>query len=231
MNSFFKANFESASNQTVIAERAPLPSELRQSRLPRAVRTAWDTEAPLVASILGAALRNDPVMKWVMNDPKEVWNYFYWMHQKLFAQYDLVHMSRDGKGAAMWLPPMTTEQPVNLVKLFGLSLTILKTGGYQGFKHYLSIRKSFEQHHPHEPHYYLHAIGVRPDFRGRGIGSLLLQEVIERSDRERVKIYTENTCERSLPFLQRHGFRVIAKESLPDGGPTVWFMERLPKHH
>jgi len=84
-------------------------------------------------------------------------------------------------------------------------------------------------HHLKEPHYYLHAIGVKRAFQGQGVGGSLLAHGLAIADRDQMPTFLENSKERNLPIYQKYGFEVIAKKNLPDNGPPMWFMRRSPR--
>jgi GNAT superfamily N-acetyltransferase len=88
---------------------------------------------------------------------------------------------------------------------------------------------AIEQKHPHEPHYYLLALGVEPDLQGRSLGTQLMAPILERCDRERVPAYLESSKEKNLPLYERNGFRVTEKFQVPNGGPAIWLMWRDPR--
>jgi len=82
--------------------------------------------------------------------------------------------------------------------------------------------------HPRTPpHWYLSLLGTDPEARGRGLGSAVLQPVLERSDAERVGVYLESSKEANIGFYARLGFRVTRELRLPRG-PRMWAMWREP---
>jgi hypothetical protein len=55
----------------------------------------------------------------------------------------------------------------------------------------------------------------------------LLAPVLERCDREGVRVYLDATSERNMRLCERHGFE--AEDPLaPPGGPPLWPMWRQP---
>src|SRR5688500_5386289 len=82
----------------------------------------------------------------------------------------------------------------------------------------MRLTSAQESAHPHEPHYYLPLAGVTPDRQGRGIGSALLQPVLDRCDRDGVPAYLEATSERNRALYERHGFVATSVIELPADG-------------
>jgi GNAT superfamily N-acetyltransferase len=76
-------------------------------------------------------------------------------------------------------------------------------------------------------HWYLSLLGTDPDARGHGLGSAVLEPVLQRCDSDGVGAYLESSKERNIDFYVRHGFRVIEEIKLPRG-PRMWPMWRDP---
>lgn len=66
---------------------------------------------------------------------------------------------------------------------------------------------------PHEPHYYLGMIGVRPEAQGQGLGRLLLEAVQEMSaeDGESRGVVLTTETPLNLPFYEHFGYRVVGR--------------------
>ena len=86
--------------------------------------------------------------------------------------------------------------------------------------------KVFDRHHPKDPHFHLVFVGCRKNAQGQGLGSAMIKRGTRICDEQRMPAYLESSNEKNVPLYQRHGFEIIAEESLPGGGPTVWFMWR-----
>ncbi len=126
------------------------------------------------------------------------------------------------EGGAIWSPPdawhMRLRELLHDLPAF-LSLrtpTVLR--GMQ----------QVEARHPKAPHYYLAILGVDPPLQGRGIGSRLLQPMLERCDAEGEGAYLETGTEQNVAFYTRHGFKVTDEIDLPRG-PRMWLMWRDPR--
>ena len=79
---------------------------------------------------------------------------------------------------------------------------------------------------PKEPHFYLGWLGVEPSCQGQGMGSTLLQFLIEQADEAQVGCYLETDNPRNLPLYERFGFRVVGEEEIVIA--HHWLMWREP---
>lgn len=185
-----------------------------------------------LAGVLARAFHEDPVGAWLFPDATGRQRGLTRLFESEIQHVTLPHgeclTSRDGTGAALWLPPGHWKvPPLTLTRLlprfmgiFGRRLTLILRGLFE-----------VEKHHPSsDDHFYLPFIGVQPDHQGFGIGSSLLKPVLERCDQSRVGAYLEATCAANRRLYERHGFTVVREIQLPDG-PPVWPMWRSPSQY
>jgi ribosomal protein S18 acetylase RimI-like enzyme len=188
------------------------------------VMRAGPEDAALVGEILADAFGADPVGKWICPDPE----YPRWCWPVIVPSllaHDEVYITADALGAAMWVRPGAKLD----IKLGLAAFWIYwRRFGLGAIGRLLRLMTGMEKHHPKDPHYYLFAIGVRPEAKGQGIGSALLEHVLRECDSRKVGAYLENSNPLNLPFYQRHGFEVRSEISLPRNGPTLWLMYRDP---
>jgi ribosomal protein S18 acetylase RimI-like enzyme len=85
-----------------------------------------------------------------------------------------------------------------------------------------------DRYHPKTPHYYLFAIGVRPDCKGQGIGTQLISHLLRQCDAQGMPAYLENSKEENLAFYEGHGFKVQQQIRFAKSAPPVWLMWREP---
>ena len=71
-------------------------------------------------------------------------------------------------------------------------------------------------------------LGTEPARQGEGIGTRLLEPVLETCDADELPAFLESSKESNVAFYTRHGFRVTEEVQLP-GGPPVWLMWRDPR--
>jgi GNAT superfamily N-acetyltransferase len=92
-----------------------------------------------------------------------------------------------------------------------------------------AIDEALERASP-EPVWYLGVLGVDPTWQGQGLGSRLMQPILDRADSEGLAVTLETGQPRNLPLYARHGFEVT--DELPPvapGAPVVWTMKRAAR--
>jgi len=82
--------------------------------------------------------------------------------------------------------------------------------------------------HPHEEHWYLNVVSTVPERQGQGLGTAVLQPILDRCDADGTRAYLESTNPRNLTLYRRNGF-VAAGEILLEGGPSLTQMWRDPR--
>jgi ribosomal protein S18 acetylase RimI-like enzyme len=87
---------------------------------------------------------------------------------------------------------------------------------------------AMRRRHPRTPpHWYLSLLGTDPQARGRGLGSAVLEPVLEQCDAEGLGVHLESSKESNIRFYARYGFGVTGELHLPRG-PAMWTMWREP---
>jgi ribosomal protein S18 acetylase RimI-like enzyme len=84
-------------------------------------------------------------------------------------------------------------------------------------------------HRPPDVHFYLQGLGTDPPRQGEGLGTAVLQPVLQRCDRDELPAYLETTKESNVGFYERRGFTVVGRARVPLDGPRMWFMWREPR--
>jgi GNAT superfamily N-acetyltransferase len=92
------------------------------------------------------------------------------------------------------------------------------------------LQARLNRHHPQEPHWYLLYHAVLPERRGHGVGSQLLQPVLDRCDAQGVGAYLEATSEANRHLYLRHRFADQDPPlTAPGHGPLLHPMWRQPR--
>jgi GNAT superfamily N-acetyltransferase len=142
-----------------------------------------------------------------------------------------VYATSDLAGVACWLSPGRTSPGLSRLIESGM-LKLLWLFGWRGFdclKTYGDLANRL--HHEHAPgrHWYLSAIGVRPQDQGKGIAGQLVAPILARADRDALPCYLETHVEANVKIYRRLGFEVTSS-AVPRGHPlTVWGMVRNPR--
>lgn len=122
----------------------------------------------------------------------------------------VVDIDPSDRGAALWFPPGLAPDGEAIMAHLEASLPPERLA---------ALAPGMEAQgrlHPSTPHWYLPWIGVRPEVRGRGVGSALLARGLARADAEGAPVYLEATSERNAALYLRHGFEVQSILTLPD---------------
>lgn len=69
-------------------------------------------------------------------------------------------------------------------------------------------------HDPRRPHWHIGPVGVQPDAQGRGVGTALLTSFLATADEQGVPAFLETDVDRNVTLYQRHGFRVVERETI-----------------
>ncbi len=191
------------------------------------IRPARSEDTRPLSLMLAQAFHQDPVYCWLF--PREATRIQ--KCQRLFAVFlsDLiaqgsVFVTENMEGAALWISPRQVGPGWRgRVKQSAQVSLILGTGTLHGIQWQLTV----ESKHPRYRHWYLFLLGIAPERQGQGIGSALLQPMLERCDTERLPIYLNTSNMNNVPFYQRRGFEIVEETAL-SAGPTVSHMVREP---
>jgi len=189
-------------------------------------RPAVRDDADAIAATLARAFHDDPLICFLLGEEStraaKMPRLF-----KLLFKLGLPHggcdVTEGYEAAAFWRPPNQWEIPwwqyvtngVDFLGLFGV-------GG--GLK-VMSTMDVIEKRHPHEPHWYLQAIGTDTAKQGKGFGGVVIRRGLAKADAAGMPAYLESSKETNIPIYQSFGFAVTGEIKLPDG-PTLWPMWR-----
>jgi ribosomal protein S18 acetylase RimI-like enzyme len=192
----------------------------------RGIRVARHGEMEQVAQVLSDAFAEDPVFTWFCGQPRIYREFFRFEAEALYERHSHVYVNEARTGAAMWLPPGVAARVPLHWRILPVASKLVATAGLTGARRARILDKTMSASHPSERHFYLRSIGVRRESQGRGTGSALIQAGLDLCDRHHVPAYLESSNERNNALYQRHGFEIVSEASLPERGPTIWFMRR-----
>ena len=195
-----------------------------------AMRRATPADVPALAGMLARAFMDDPVARWACGPDAlrpAMLERFHAARLRQLLAHDEVWTTAELACAALWAPPkqwkLTPRQDA------ALSRGLLHPRLIARLPLIAAGLLGIERKHPgRPPHWYLAVLGTDPSAQGQGLGSAVLQPVLERCDADGLGAYLESSKERNIDFYARHGFRVTGELRLPRG-PVVWPMWREPR--
>ncbi len=193
-------------------------------------RLATSSDVSKIGEALALAFEDDPAMTWLfgeIEDRKPGLLQRYLTHETgRHLQHPTVFTTDDHAGGALWDPP--GHWKTNLRAILGMLPIMLPGLRFHVVTALRGLARIEDAHDRHPEHYYLAVLGTRPDRQGHGVGSTLLQPVLERCDQEGIGAYLESSKESNIPFYRRHGFQVVEEIRLPKG-PLIYPMWRDPQ--
>jgi GNAT superfamily N-acetyltransferase len=194
------------------------------------VRRAQIGDVAASAAMLARAFLDDPVASWAWRAERprlRALERFNALRMRQLLVHEEVWIDAERRCAALWAPPghwrTTLLEDAAHLRAFAhprlMARAPLVVYGWLGLARH---------HPPSPPHYYLAVLGTDPPSQGRGLGSRVLEPVLEQCDRDGVAAFLESSKESNIAFYSRHGFRVAEEVRLPSG-PPMWAMWRDPR--
>lgn len=120
-----------------------------------------------------------------------------------------VYMSDDKRGCALIVMP--DKKRTNLKSILLGTKLAFSCLGLINLKKALARESKIKGLHPHRLFYYLWFIGVNPSEQNKGIGSVLLKDIINKSISVDRPIYLETSTLKNIPWYEKFGFSVYEK--------------------
>lgn len=194
------------------------------------VRKATRADSDHLNAVLARAFDDDPLINWMAAQDRRRARRVYdalGITMKISMPLGEVYTTDGIHGGALWAPP--GKWKMGMLQQLLLAPSMARISTWRRLPKILGGINAVEKKHPHEPHYYLFVLGTDPEHQGRGVGTQLMQPVLERCDREGIPAYLESSKERNVPLYERNGFRVTEVFTVPNGGPPAWLMWREPR--
>lgn len=181
------------------------------------------------SDVLANAFQDDPFYRFVIPDDNRRSKNLRWLMGKVVDYsmlYGEAHTTPGVEGVICWLPPGETELRMGRIIRVGLPTIIPRFGfaGYRRFDDSMAYSGKIHKSSVKEPHWYLWAIGVHPEYQGKGIGGKLLRPVLARAGRTRTPCYLETHNQRNIPFYEKFGFRIVEEGRVPEHNLPIWAM-------
>ena len=186
---------------------------------------------PEAVACLTAAFQEDPVLSYLFEDEEQrplMLAAFFANRLASRNETDrlLVPSGSDARNAAaLWEAPekdSENDSSFNAVVAAGISLL-----GQDWISDRLANLRVLGEAKPKDRHWYLSFVGTRPESRGKGLASTLIESVTNICDQEKIPAYLESSNPDNVSLYESHGFRVIGEAVIKDG-PKVPLMWRDP---
>lgn len=202
-----------------------------REKLEVAVRKATRADSAQLTAVLARAFDDDPLVNWaVAQDRRRARRVYEFMStglNRLTMPFGEVYTTEAIQGGACWTPP--GKWKLGMLQQLMLLPSMAKVTTWRRIPAIMGGINAVEKKHPHDPHYYLLALGVEPELQGRSLGTQLMAPVLARCDAEGMPAYLESSKEVNVPLYERNGFKVTEEFTIPNGGPPIWLMWREPK--
>lgn len=173
------------------------------------------TDKPLIVDILTKSFDSNLSVNYIIKQDRN-------REQRIRALMDYslevyylfgeVFLSNDNKGCALIVYPHRKKTTLKSI-LLDLKL-IFQCVGIGNVLKTLKREKLINSSHPQTPFSYLWFIGVAPGDQNKGIGSKMLQSVLDYSDQQNLPVYLETSTVRNLPWYDKFGFQSYHEEDL-----------------
>lgn len=173
------------------------------------------TDKNLVADILAKSFENNQSINYIIKQDKKRMQRIYSLINYSFEicyEHGDVFLSDDKKGCVLVTYP--DQKKTTLKSIFGDLKLILSSIGLKNIKKTLARESIINKIQPKELKYYLWFIGVDPEYQNKGIGTLLLKEIILDSVIKERPIYLETSTLKNLPWYQKFGFEIYRELDL-----------------
>lgn len=125
---------------------------------------------------------------------------------KLCLSHGEIWIDDTGTGCVMFLNPHDKKTSLNSI-LWDAQLA-LECIGINRVGKVLGRESKIKKNHPSTPFIHLWFIGVLPDHQGKGIGSNLIDIVLEKAKKQGLPIYLETSVLRNLDWYKKYGFKI-----------------------
>ena len=189
------------------------------------LRDLNQTDSTLIGDIISHSFADDPVNEWIFKSRQAMNGYYTRSADALYLKKGFGHVSHNHQGGSLWLPPGQSKS-LAWHHSASIGLSMLRRCGFQGLVRGILLDEGLLKHKPTEPHFYLFAIGTRPNSQRQGIGGQLMRAGLEKVDAANMPAYLESSKEINVPFYQRFGFEITKKLSPTKNSPPLWLMWR-----
>ena len=192
------------------------------------ISRAGPERVEVLVEVLARSFADDPIIRWPFptdGNHEEQCRELFRILDEPFAETGWLWEAGDAAGVALWIPPDGEARFLEIE--LGTRDAIDAMTEDDGIR-YRAFWDWIEDHLPTEPHWFLDHLAVAPEHRGEGLGTALVELGVGFARRDGVPAFLETARPGNVGYYVRLGFRVVADEHAPGGGPRLWFMRSDP---
>jgi ribosomal protein S18 acetylase RimI-like enzyme len=181
---------------------------------------------PRACEVLALAFQEDPLWRAILKDDLDKFPLVFGVPLKESLKYGVVLASSPNlEGIAAWLPSQYIKLGFFRLLMSGTLWSAMKLGSKIGklIQEVSDIIIKDREDIMEGIYLYLYVIGVAPDYQGNGIGTRLINSMIDHLPPE-IPIYLETETERNVRLYERLGFKVLKKVMIPILQLPMWEM-------
>lgn len=183
-------------------------------------RGDWDDEE-CICALLSVSFTADPFVRWLLPKAQDFLRDSQKHPRRAYSaafEAGTIFVIGDFAGAAVWLPPGTKTDRSEEIDLAEASTTAESHAFPPEFPELISRSAAYG---PNDPHWYLGLIAVDPAYRGRGVGTKLMQHSLAMVDQGGLPAYLESTNAANLSLYRRFGFQELAEVRVGSSPPRI----------
>lgn len=195
-----------------------------------AMRNIAADEQCLLGSVLGQAFADDPIARWSLKTPAAITATYTMLCQQVYFPRGTCILAKNQVGplgGAMWLQPRGRKD-IAIAAQLSHAATLFRESGGRSIAKALLVNCIMDRHRPDEDHFYLFALGVLPQGRGRGIAREMVTRMTDAADAQRLPCWLENSNPRNEALYRAMGFTPIETFAPAPGCPPMTTMLRHP---
>jgi ribosomal protein S18 acetylase RimI-like enzyme len=181
-----------------------------------------------LVEVLARSFADDPIIRWPFptdGSHEEQCRELFRILDEPFAETGWLWEAGDAAGVALWVPP---DGEARFLEIELESRDAIDAMTEDDGVRYRAFWDWIEDHLPTEPHWFLDHLAVAPEQRGEGLGTALVELGVGFARRDEAPAFLETARPGNVGYYERLGFRVVADEHAPGGGPRLWFMRSDP---
>lgn len=173
------------------------------------VRVATTNDIQQMITILSKSFKEDPHMIWILEKSKHKRKFEITLEYQIRAAINsgVALITNDGLGVSLWETEKKEKFTFEYLKRNFFFITRL---GIKSTIRAMNDQEISEKYHTADTFFYLSSVGVLPEAQGKGLGSKLMNPVLEYCAENNITIYLETGNPKNVEIYKKKGFVLIS---------------------